>query len=286
MEVKSYGKLGFGIVLIVFGLAWVFDLWGNLVFDVPWQVWPVGLIIVGILFIVNQRGWAWMMIGLLLFFGVFNGVFYAADNYVEPQDFVYEFDLNGYDRVYLDVNYGAGDLILGRSDYADKIYFQGTTSDFEMPRIREPDDERRKIFLYRDSGVGFGDDEVWRIFLANDAIYDLDFEYGVSDVSLDLRGLDVERLDISEGVSDTEIWFGDYPTKVSIEGGVSDVDMKFSGDVGVVIRVDGGFIDKDFDGFVKRDGKWYNSFYDEDGENIIIEFSGGVGDLSAEFVEA
>jgi hypothetical protein len=286
MEVKSYWKLFFGILFVVFGLAGIFDLWSGLVFEVPWQVWPIGLIVVGVLFIANRRGFAFLGIGLLLVFGIFNGVFYVADN-VEVRDFVYGFDVGEFDRVDLSLNYGAGSLILGRSDYSDKIYFEGVTADFEDPRVIERvEDGVKEILISRNGGVCFGDDEVWRVFLADDAVYDLDFEYGVSDVSLDLRGLDVDRLEIGEGVSDTEIWFGDYPSDVEIQGGLSDVELKFSGDVGVVIRADGGLVDKDFDGFEKRGSRWYSLGYDEDGESIDIRFNGGVGDLSAEFVEA
>lgn len=286
MEVKSYWKLGFGILFVVFGLAGIFDLWGNLVFEVPWQVWPVGLIVVGILFIANQRGLAFLAIGLLMVFGIFNGVFYASENYMDGREFSYTFPIGSdAEKVYLNLDYGAGDLKVGSGEEGF-ILFSGETNDFEDPFMEKTVSDNESIFhISRNGAIGIGDTR-WVFGLDRNIVYDVELNYGVSDVELDLRDLKVDELKISEGVSDTKILFGDYPSKVLIQGGLSDVELVFYDDVGVVIKADGGLVSKDFDGFERRDGKWYNSFYDEDGENIEIRFNGGVGDLSAEIVKA
>lgn len=284
MRVYSYGKLFFGILFVFLGLAGIFNFFSVLTFGVPWQTWPVGLIIVGVLFMLNEKAFAFLGIFLLLILGIFNGLFFVGEHYIEEREFVYEFDVDDFEKVELDLNYGAGSIVLGGSGYGDKIYFMGTTMDFDDPRIRESfRGDVKEIMISREGGVGFGDEEAWKIFLAEDVVYDLDLEYGVSDVSLDLRELGVESLEISEGVSDTEIWFGDYSTFVDIDGGVSDVEFFFAEGSGVVIDVDGGLIDKDFYGFERRGGKWYSEGFDEGGENIVIEFDGGVSDIGSNF---
>ncbi|MBT6690491.1 hypothetical protein HN903_02180 [archaeon] len=283
MEVRSHFKLFFGMLFAAFGLIGIFDLWGFLAISLPWQVWPIGLIVVGVLFMVRQKGLAFIGILLLIVLGIFSSGWDCCAG--ESRDFSRHVDLNGSEYVDLNLEYGAGSIVLGESGYADEIIFWATTSG-EDPVIEERmiESEAKKIIdISRGDGVNLGDNESWKIFLSDSVIYDLDMEYGVADVSLDLRGLKINKLEISQGVSDSRIVFGDYPTVAKIEGGVGDIDFEFAEGSGVVIEVEGGLLDKDFDGFVKRDGKWYSEGYDEDGENIVVSFEGGIVDLGASF---
>jgi len=273
-----------GMLFVTIGMISIYDLWGALAMEVPWQVWPIGVIIVGVLFMVRQKGLAGVAIGLLLVLGIFSAGWQCCDD-LESREVVRGFELDGARYVDLSLSYGVGDIVLGSSDY-DEIIFTANTRDFEDPKIEEEvfeDGEKKVISISRESGAGFGDDENWKIFLGDGVVYDLDLEYGVADVSLDFRGLDIRKVDISQGVSDTRIVFGDYPTKAYVEGGVSDVDFEFAEDSGVVIEVDGGLLDKDFDGFERRDGKYYSEGYVEGGDNIEVRFEGGVTDLRSIF---
>ncbi|MBS3087254.1 hypothetical protein J4226_01545 [Candidatus Pacearchaeota archaeon] len=286
MEIKSHFKLFVGILFTFFGVLGVFDLWSFFEVSLPWQVWPIGLIVVGVLFMIRQKGLAFVCVGLLLFLSIFSSGWECCGG--TSRDFTREFDLRGVDYVDLSVNYGVGNIVLSKSDY-DKIIFEGATGDLNGPKIDEEvfeDGEKKVIEVSRGEDIRMGEKEEWRFFLGDDVFYNLDFEYGMSDVSLDLRDLKVDSLSISQGVSDTRVVFGEYPSVVEIDGGVSDITLEFANGSGVVVEVKGGLLDADFDdGFAEKDGKWYSEGYDEDGENIEVSFDGGVSDLKVSFYE-
>lgn len=282
MEVRSHVKLFFGFLFVVLGVVGIFDLWDFFSLNLPWQVWPVGIIVVGVLFMIRQKGLAFSVALLLLLLSVFSIGWECCGDF-EQVEFSHEFGLEGIEYVDLDLDYGVGTLNVFRGE--DNILFSGMTSEFSEPDIFESaQGDSKKIRISKESeGFAFGDDDEWRLELGRDVRYNLDFHYGVADVKMDLRGLEVDELEITQGVSDSEIIFGEYPSVVKLDGGVSDVDLVFPEGYGVVIEVDGGLLDKDFDGFDKRGGKWYSKGYDEDGQNIVVRFDGGVSDISARF---
>jgi len=282
MEVKSYSKLFFGILFVVFGLVGIFNLWDFFAVNLPWQVWPVGLIVVGILFMVRQKGLAFVVVGLLIVLGIFSNGF-DIGSCIESGEFGYEFGIEGVEYVDLILDYGVGSVNVSKGNDVG-ISFDGTTSGFSEPFVDKSIEENRmKLYFGREDSANACGDHFWEIGLKDDIVYNLDLDYGVADVDLDFRGLNVSKLKISGGVSDTRIVFGEYPSDVEIQGGVSDFSFEFLEGTGVVIKADGGLVGKDFDGFVKRDGKWYSEGYDAAGENIIVRFNGGVGDLKADF---
>lgn len=282
MEVRSPFKMFFGLMFVILGSISIFDLWSVLSFEAPWQTWPIAVIVIGVLFMCNQKGFAFAAIGMMIVLGIFSTGFDVGHG--EFREFSYEFDLDDIDYVDLDLDYGVGTLVVARDNRGD-ILFSGSTYDFDNPVIDEEHIGDKKIIrASRDDGsFGINEENDWVWNLSDDVVYDFDFDYGVADVELDLRGLEVARLDISEGVSDTLIIFGEYPTEVYIEGGISNVNFEFKEGSGVVIRVDGGILNERFDGFTKRDGRYYSEGYDEDGDNIMIRFEGGISDLNSVF---
>ncbi len=282
VKVKSHFKLFFGVLFVMLASFSLLGLWETLSLEVPWQTWPIGLIVVGVLFMVNKKGLAFVALGLMAVLGIFSAGMMCCGELGEDRVFEQSFDLEDAQYVDLSLSYGAGNIYLAGSD-RDDISFEAFTRDFDDPEIKERrDGVEKSIEISRGSG-SIGGENKWILDLSREVIYDLDLEYGIADVELDLKGLNVERLDISQGVSDTRIVFGEYPCKVDVEGGVSDIDFEFAEGSGVVIEAEGGLLDRDFDGFVKRNGKYYSDGFDEDGENIEIRFDGGVSDLNSKF---
>ncbi len=282
VEIKSHFKLFFGVLFVIFGLIGVFDWWGFFSVELPWQVWPIGVIMVGVLFMLNRKDLAFVCVGLLLVLGVFSAGLNCCEK-LNMQNFEREFELNDSDVVDLDLSYGMGEVVLSKGEDSDKISFSGTT--FSSPAVKESlDGKVKRISVSRDSDeYGIMEGGEWAFELGDDVIYNLKLEYGVSDVELDLRGLRVDRLDIGQGVSDTRIIFGTHSTEAFIEGGVSDFDFEFDEYVSVVIYVDGGLLDVDFEGFEKRDGAYYSEGFDAKKGVVSVRFNGGVSDLSSEF---
>jgi hypothetical protein len=284
MEIRSYTKLFFGILFFLLGLIGIFNLWDFFSLNLPWQVWPVGIIIVGVLFMVRQKGLAFVVVGLLIILGIFSSGWECCGDF-EKVEFSHDFDLVGVDYVDLNLDYGIGDLSVSRGNNESKILFSGMTDEFSEPDIFESIDGNVKEIRISKEGEGFGfnQDDKWSLELGEDAFYNLEFHYGVADVEMDLRGLNVDELKVTQGVSDSKIIFAEYPSVVRLDGGVSDIDLVFPEKYGVVIAVGGGLLDKSFDGFERRGGKWYSEGYDEMGENIDVRFDGGVSDLKASF---
>lgn len=281
MKIKSSFKMFVGIMFVIIGLFSIFNVWSVLTFDVPWQTWPIAAITIGVLFIFDKKGFAFAAIGMVIILSVFSGGWNCCGQ-SEKRIFEERFDLADIDVVNLNLEYGVGNIYLVGED-RDDILFRVSTRDFEDPVISaQIDNVTKRIDVSRDSS-GVSKKDRWSFYLGEDVVYDLNLEYGVADVSLDLRDLDVRRVNISEGVSNTRIVFGEGPVAVFIDGGVSNVDFEFLRDSGVVIRVDGGLLDRDFEGFEKRGGDYYSEGFVEGGENIVIEFDGGVGNLNSRF---
>ncbi len=281
MEVKNPVKMFFGVLFCMLALISIFGLWHIFSVEVPWQTWPIAMIVVGVLFMCNQKGFALAGIAMMIMLGLFSTGWDCCGD-LEKRTFEERFDLEGVEYVDLVLEYGVGDIYLVGED-RDDILFSAFTNDFDDPVTRmQMEGAEKRIDVSRGSS-GIGRDDRWSFYLGRDVVYDLVLEYGVADVVLDLRDLDVERLNILQGVSDTRIVFGDYPSVVKMEAGVSDIDFEFREGSGVVIEVEGGLLDKDFEGFVRKGGKWYSEGFEEDGENIVIEFEGGVGDLGSKF---
>ncbi len=133
------------------------------------------------------------------------------------------------------------------------------------------------------NNINIGDDNDNKINLKlNPAVlWDMKFEFGAGKADFDLSEYKVKTLSIKTGLTETDVKLGDKVDNldVKIESGLTDIEFQVPESVGCRIDIDGGLNDKDFDGFIQKNGHWETPNYDKSTKKITIKFEGGLQSL-------
>lgn len=179
---------------------------------------------------------------------------------------------------------------------------------------------RQKGGLPRGIGRIIGDkaDLIWDIALAPNTPYQLSMKGGIGETNIDLSNLLVDAIKLETGVGKVALIL---PTndkafaaridggvgktevvipagsggKLNINGGVGEVTIAVAADAAVRLMADAGIanvnLPKSFTRvkggkhFVGISGVWESANFAEAGEQIIIDFDGGVGSFSLEYFD-
>lgn len=117
--------------------------------------------------------------------------------------------------------------------------------------------------------------------LNTDVIWDMNFEFGAGKADFDLSQYKVKNLSIKTGLTETDVKLGDKTDNldVKIESGLTDIEFQVPETVGCRIDIDGGLNDKDFEGFIQKDGHWETPNFDKSAKKINLKFEGGLQSL-------
>jgi Domain of unknown function (DUF5668) len=133
------------------------------------------------------------------------------------------------------------------------------------------------------NNINIGDDNDNKINLKlNPAVlWDMNFEFGAGKADFDLSEYKVKTLSIKTGLTKTDVKLGDKVDNldVKIESGLTEIEFKVPESVGCRIDIDGGLNDKDFDGFIQKNGHWETPNYDKSTKKISLNFNGGLQSL-------
>jgi hypothetical protein len=112
-------------------------------------------------------------------------------------------------------------------------------------------------------------------------IWDMNFEFGAGKADFDLSAYKIKNLSIKTGLTETDVKVGDKVDNldVKVESGLTDIEFQVPTTAGCRIDIDGGLNDKDFDGFIQKDGHWETPDYDKATKKITIKFEGGLQSL-------
>ena len=131
--------------------------------------------------------------------------------------------------------------------------------------------------------VDFGDNNHNKVNLKlNPAvIWDMKFEFGAGKADFDLSAYKIKNLSIKTGLTETDVKLGDKVDNldVKVESGLTDIEFQVPTTAGCRVEIDGGLNDKDFDGFIQKDGHWETPDYDKATKKITIKFEGGLQSL-------
>ncbi|HEX9094260.1 MAG TPA: toast rack family protein [Coriobacteriia bacterium] len=129
----------------------------------------------------------------------------------------------------------------------------------------------------------------WGLVLAGGAPTDLSLQLGVGRSVVDLRNVDVRKLDVLSGVGDCTVDLtGPRANGLTgrVEAGVGKLTIRLPKGVGV--RVGGredGVGHTTADGFIAQGGSWVNEAYSGSGPRIEIELVRGIGDVTLVLVD-
>lgn len=133
------------------------------------------------------------------------------------------------------------------------------------------------------NNINFGKDNNNKINLKLNpsVLWDMNFEFGAGKADFDLREYKVKSLSIKTGLTETDVKLGDKVDNlnVKIESGLTDIEFQIPESVGCRIDIDGGLNEKDFDGFIQKNGHWETPNFDKSTKKITLNFNGGLQSL-------
>jgi hypothetical protein len=183
------------------------------------------------------------------------------------------------------LNMGAGRLSL---EGGAAQLFEGTFR-FRRERYRPEFDyhvvaERGELVVRHRRRLGFFNSgrNTWEIRLHDGLPISLKVNLGAGESDIDLRRVNLERLDIDMGVGEMTLDLRGALTKdckVSIDGGVGSGRIYLPTDVGVRVHVDGGLGSIHADGLVKNGDYYVNDAYGRAPVTLDVRVDAGIGSL-------
>lgn len=125
----------------------------------------------------------------------------------------------------------------------------------------------------------------WDLRLHNDAPMDLAVDLGAGQSSLDLRGIDLAKLDLDTGAGQTTVDLsGDWrrDVTVTIDAGVGEFTLRVPENVGAHVEIDRGIGAIDATG-LRRDGDAYvNDAFGKTAVTMRVMMNAGIGKINLE----
>jgi hypothetical protein len=195
--------------------------------------------------------------------------------------------LDGATRAEVRMSMGAGELKLRAADQAALLE---ASFEFNRERNRPEVDYRTfggkgilEVRHARRHGINFGTTRNrWDLVLSKSVPLDIKIDLGAGRNDLDLRGLEIERLEIDMGVGETDLDLRGTPVNgflVKISGGVGSGKIALPSEVGVRVKVDGGLGSVDAHGLTKQAGAYVNDAYGKSPITIDVDIDAGIGSL-------
>ncbi len=193
------------------------------------------------------------------------------------------------ESVEVDLNIGAGQLKLYGS--ARELMEGNFVYNVERwkPRIDYSISGTRGLLRIRQgksSGVPIGKKRNrWDISLSNDVPLDLKIDFGAGEGKLDLRGLNLESLNIDMGVGSLTVDLADewkQDLEISIDGGVGSATVYLPENVGVRVSVDKGIGSVHARDMNKEGHVYTNDAYGKTEVSINMDIEAGIGSIDLE----
>ena len=185
----------------------------------------------------------------------------------------------------IDIEFGAGDLNL--TEPCAELATVDAESNFVKYSFRTmSDDESTSIFVSgkgHTKNVGRKNENDLHIALCALPVWDFSLDMGAADANLDFSPYKVSSITIDGGACDLDLTLGDNDcdTKVEINTGASDIDIRVPEGVDCEINVESAISGKDFVGFEKISrGLWRTPNYGQGSHKIVIDLSCAVSDIS------
>ena len=189
------------------------------------------------------------------------------------------------DRVRVDLNMGAGNLIIGggaqkllNADFTynvpswkPEVRYSSTGSHGELT-IRQPQGHAQ---------IGHSR-YTWDLALNNDVPMDLSLHFGAGEAQLSLGSLSLRSVEVHMGVGKLDMDLRGNPKHnydVTIRGGIGEATVRLPADVGVYAEGSGGIGEIKTQGLRREGGHWVNDAYEDSKVRIHLDIHGGIGSI-------
>lgn len=190
-----------------------------------------------------------------------------------------------FDAGVLSITGGADEWMEAEFDYKNKKNAPKVKSSVKKDKHFITVEQKPKVLSFNRSKL----ESTWDMQLNNNIPIDLDVDMGVSDATLDLKGIQLSKLKIDSGVSDSTIdlsgeWENDF--SVNIKLGIGDMTILLPEQTGVRVKVSTGIGQTDMKGFTSLgNGVYVNEAYENADVKIEMKADVGIGNLALKLVE-
>lgn len=297
-------KIIWGIILVFTGAILLLQNFG--VIDFYWQVifrfWPIVLILIGANLLLsreNSKTGAFISILLTLLalgFITYQGII-STDN--EPSDWIFNRDetrsnsdvtSNMFTEEY---NPEIGKAVLNISGGATHYILEDSTSNLFDADVKRHFGKYSLLKTFGDStqtlNFKMKGNSSWDLSdnkgnravlkLNRNPVWDINLEMGAGETDFDLSAFKINNLSIKGGAASFDIKLGEptQNTYVSVETGVSEIDISVPRTAACKISIESGLSSTDFKGFKKQsDGTYTSENYSESASAIILNLKGGL----------
>ncbi|MEI6059562.1 MAG: DUF5668 domain-containing protein [Bacteroidota bacterium] len=302
----SYRKIFWGLLLVMIGVLFLLKNTGVLFFSwhTIWHLWPVILILWGIS-LIPVKDWIKLVLSLLTVIVTF----FALQQYSPKDDRNWNFNWNNdknseqddenraktYNNVMsedfdsltryanLKLNIGVGNFsIKDTTTKLIEVKHDNDNANYSMTAKAE--DSLTTVDLSLDKGEFHNGNIKNNVVLKLNPspIWDLDLNVGAAEVNFDLSGFKTRNVKIEGGASDIDMKFGAaLPlTDVKIEAGAASITIRVPESAGCEIISNTFLASKDFKGFTKTGKQTYQtSNFASSPNKIKIDLQAGVASV-------
>lgn len=302
MSGRSYsGSITGALILIAIG---IFFLILNFRPEInPWPIlfryWPLILIFIGVgkifdSFIFRERtaapggdhvsGVSIAFVALILIFGlaIWRG------HKVEGEEFVHDahsVDLLGANDVRAEIEMPAGRLTLrgGESRLLQSDFSYDREEGKPSVSYAVNDGHGQLSITQQGHHIHFGSTRnEWNLRFGGEEPLDLQVKMGAGQSDLDVRKLNLRRLEVNIGAGQMTLDLTGPRTAnldVDVQGGVGSATIRLPKDIGVMVHASGGIGTIDTDGLARQNGAYVNAAYGKAATNIDLQVHGGIGEI-------
>ena len=285
------GKIFWGLFLVIIGGLALASNFGIVQVDFSniWRLWPLMIVAAG-LSVLSLRS----VIGRIIV--IIAGLLtLAAVVWVVMGNFSTTFPVHAYDltvkkisdkvkQVEFSVKAGASDLRIGSVEQnslaKSKLESNASTVSETSNIVGDTQLANLSMDMRKNNNWFIGDiSNTWTINLNRSLPLGLNVDTGASNADIDMSAAQLRTLNIKAGASSLVVKIGDREDNVdvSIESGVSSVDLKVPSGVGVQVRLDNGLTDNHLSDLVKVSENLYESAgYDQSAKKINVNTKIGV----------
>lgn len=279
-----------GVILVALGVVLLLNNLGVLpwgVWRTLWRFWPVILVLIGLNILWGGRSpWLILLITVVVLAGVVALAVRVHALSPEAAPVSFSQSLQGVERAEIEVEFGAGDLLVGSLPPKSAQLVEGTArpsveQEFRVRRgtgelkLRVPG--RQPFWRAGDQGPRL------EAMLSTGVPLDLTVRAGAANVRLDLGSLKVNRLLIETGASRIAV---DLPsagsTEATVKAGAAQVNISVPRGVAARITTEGGLssFDVDTSRFPKADGGFESPGFSTAVNRVEIRVESGVSSVS------
>ncbi len=127
-----------------------------------------------------------------------------------------------------------------------------------------------------------GHDATAYLKLNENPVWDINLNAGAAEIDMDFSPFKVKKLSIDAGAASIDVKLGNKMpvVTVDIDAGAAEITVRIPKEADCEVDIDTFLSDKDLDGFVKRNGKYYTENYGQSDIKFKITIDSAISDLN------